>query len=114
MIFGGGLVGFISGLVGSAGPIGAALFLSLNLPPVSYVASEAMTAIAMHITKTIVYERYLGIGLAALSIGLFIGISMVLGTWAGMKIISKIPKEKFNIFVGSLLCLIGLQMLLFG
>lgn len=114
MVLGGGIVGFISGLVGSAGPIGAALFLSLNLPPVSYIASEAMTAIAMHITKTIVYQRYLGIGLPALSTGLFIGISMVLGTWAGMRIIGNIPKEKFNKFVGLLLCMIGLQMLLFG
>ncbi|MFA0821322.1 MAG: sulfite exporter TauE/SafE family protein [Methanomethylovorans sp.] len=114
MVLGGGLVGFISGLVGSAGPIGAALFLSLNLPPVSYIASEAMTAIAMHITKIIVYQKYLGIGLPALSTGLFIGISMVLGTWAGMRIIGSIPKDKFNKFVGTLLCIIGLQMLLFG
>ncbi len=114
IILGGGVVGFISGLVGSAGPIGSALFLSLNMPPISYVASEAMTAIAMHITKTIVYQRYLGIGSSALWIGLFIGISMVLGTWTGMKIIGKIPQEKFNKFVGTLLCLIGLQMLLFG
>jgi hypothetical protein len=114
MVLGGGITGFISGLVGSAGPIGAALFLSLNLPPISYIASEATTAIAMHITKTIVYQRYLGIGLSTLLMGLFIGVSMVLGTWAGMRIIGHIPKEKFNKFVGSLLCIIGLQMLLFG
>ena len=35
MLIGGALVGLISGLVGSAGPIGTALFLSLNLSPVS-------------------------------------------------------------------------------
>jgi len=114
MILGGGITGFVSGLVGSAGPIGAALFLSLDLPPVSYIASEAMTAIAMHLTKTIVYERYLGIGLPALSIGFFMGVSMVLGTWEGMKIIVNIPRDKFNKLVGTLLCIIGLQMLLFG
>ncbi|TGC07420.1 sulfite exporter TauE/SafE family protein [Methanolobus halotolerans] len=114
MVLGGGIVGFISGLVGSAGPIGAALFLSLNLPPVSYISSEAMNAVAMHITKTIVYQRYLGIGLSTLLMGLFIGVSMIIGTWAGMKIIGHIPKEKFNKFVGSLLCIVGLQMLLFG
>ena len=114
MVLGGGITGFVSGLVGSAGPIGAALFLSLNLPPVSYIASEAMTAVAMHVTKTIVYQKHLGIGLPILSIGLFMGISMVLGTWAGMRIIEKVPREKFNKFVGTLLCIIGLQMLIFG
>lgn len=39
LVSGGGLVGFLSGLVGSAGPLGAAIFLALGLPPVSYVAS---------------------------------------------------------------------------
>lgn len=114
MFLGGAAVGLISGLVGSAGPIGAALFLSLNLSPVSYIASEAVTAIAMHISKTVVYQKYLGIGLYALGIGLFMGVAMIAGTWAGRKVIDKMPKEKFVKFVGFLLLAIGLQMLIFG
>lgn len=114
MLIGGGVVGLISGLVGSAGPIGAALFLSMNLSPVSYIASEAVTAIAMHISKTIVYQKYLGIELYALGIGLFMGVAMIAGTWAGKKVIDKMSNEKFIKFVGILLAVIGLQMLIFG
>ncbi len=40
LAIGGGVVGFLSGLVGSAGPLGAAIFLTLELPPVAYIASE--------------------------------------------------------------------------
>ncbi|KNY30154.1 TSUP family transporter [Pseudobacteroides cellulosolvens] len=114
MFIGGAMVGFISGLVGSAGPIGAALFLSLNLPPVSYIASEAVTAIAMHISKTVVYQKYLGIGLYALGIGLFMGVAMIAGTLAGKKVIDNMSNEKFMKFVGILLTVIGFQMLIFG
>lgn len=114
MFIGGAVVGLISGLVGSAGPIGAALFLSLNLAPVSYIASEAVTAIAVHITKTIVYQKYLGIGMYAIGIGLFMGVAMIAGTWAGKKVIDKMSKEKFIKFVGVLLAVIGLQMLIMG
>ena len=110
MFIGGGIVGLISGLVGSAGPIGAALFLSLNLSPVAYIASEAVTAVAMHITKTIVYQKYLGMGLKELGIGLFMGFAMILGTWFGKRTIEKLPKETFIRFVGILLILIGIQM----
>ena len=53
-MIGGGIVGLLSGLVGSAGPLGAAIFLSLGLPPVAYVASEAVTAFVMHGVKIIV------------------------------------------------------------
>lgn len=112
MLTGGASVGLISGLVGSAGPIGAALFLSLNLTPTSYIASEAVTAIAMHISKTIIYQKYLSIGFYTIGIGLFMGFAMILGTLAGKKIIDKMPKEKFIKFVGILMTVIGLQMLI--
>ncbi len=49
MIIGGGITGFLSGLAGSAGPPGAAFFLGLNLSAVAYVASEAFTALALHL-----------------------------------------------------------------
>ena len=55
-------MGFLSGLVGSAGPLGAAIFLSLGLPPVAYVASEASTALAMHAVKIVVYQQYIALG----------------------------------------------------
>ncbi|AWK53141.1 sulfite exporter TauE/SafE family protein [Clostridium beijerinckii] len=112
ILIGGAVVGLISGLVGSAGPIGAALFLSLNLTPTSYIASEAVTAIAMHISKTIIYQKYLGIGFYTIGIGLFMGFAMILGTWAGKKIIDKMQKERFIKFVGILMTVIGLQMLI--
>lgn len=85
VFLGGCITGLISGLVGSAGPIGAALFLSLGLPPVSYIASEATTAVAMHITKIVIYQKFLDIGLKGFEIGLFVGVAMILGTWAGKK-----------------------------
>lgn len=114
LFIGGGIVGLISGLVGSAGPIGAAIFLSLNLSPVSYIASEAVTAVAMHVSKTVIYQKHLGIGLKELAIGLFMGIAMIIGTWVGKKFIEKMSKEKFVIFIGILLAAVGLQMLIFG
>lgn len=114
MILGGGFVGLLSGLVGSAGPIGAALFLSLNLSPISYIASEAVTAVAMHVTKTIVYQKYLGIGLKAVKLGLFIGASMIVGTWVGKKVIGKLPKETFVKFVTLLLVGMGLVLIFWG
>jgi len=64
---GGGVVGSLSGLVGSAGPLGAAIFLSLGLPPVAYIASEATTArkysrprfVVLHLIREIPLERNL-------------------------------------------------------
>jgi len=111
MLLGGGLTGFISGLAGSAGPLGAAFFLGLDLTATAYIASEAFTAFAMHLTKTVVYNKYSLIGLTELYYGLFIGLAMILGSWTGKRIIEKLSREKFLLLVEILLVLSGLQLI---
>lgn len=107
MLIGGGFTGFLSGLAGSAGPLGAAFFLGLNLAPTAYIASEAMTALTIHLFKTIVYNKFLSIGLTELFYGLFIGIAMILGSWTGKKIIEKLSRNTFILIVEILLIISG-------
>lgn len=114
LVFGGALTGFLSGLAGSAGPLGAAFFLGLNLPAVAYVASEAITAVAMHLTKTVVYQRYALISLREVAYGLLLGLGMTLGSWTGKKIIERLPREKFILLVELLLVLVSLQLIFLG
>lgn len=111
MLFGGALTGFLSGLIGSAGPLGAAFFLELNLTAVAYVASEAFTALIMHLTKTIVYQKYALIGITELYYGIFIGTAMILGSWVGKKLIEKLSRAKFILLVELLLILSGLNFI---
>lgn len=111
MLVGGGLTGFLSGLAGSAGPLGAAFFIMLNLTTTAYVASEAFTALIMHLTKTIIYNKFSLIGQTELYYGLFIGIAMILGSWTGKKIIEKLSRKKFILLVEILLIASGLQLI---
>ena len=74
LLAGGAITGLLSGLAGSGGPIGAAVFLSLGLPPVAYIASEAATASAMHILKTIIYSNLVNLDMISLGTGLLMGL----------------------------------------
>lgn len=111
LLLGGALTGFLSGIAGSAGPLGAAFFLGLDLSAISYIASEAVTALTMHITKTIVYQRYALIGAQELGYGIILGIGMILGSWTGNKIAQKLSKDKFILLVEVLLILSALQLI---
>lgn len=111
MLLGGGLTGFLSGLAGSAGPLGAAFFLGLNLTATAYIASEAFTALIMHLTKTVVYNKYALAGPTELYYGLFIGVAMVLGSWTGKKIIERLNRETFILLVEFLLIISGIQLI---
>lgn len=106
----GALVGFLSSILGSAGPIGAVGFLSLNLAPTAYVASEAVTAVVMHLTKTIVYGRYALITTEDLRMGIILGLAMVAGSWTARRFIKKLSGKTFNHFVDILLGLAAVSL----
>ena len=114
LLAGGALTGGLSGLCGSGGPIGAAVFLSLDLPPVAYIASEAATATAMHILKIAVYSKLAAVDRQALLIGLAMGGCMVLGTYAARHFIRNMEKGRFRRYVAVLLCAVDIYMLLTG
>ncbi|MDD6686540.1 sulfite exporter TauE/SafE family protein, partial [Sodaliphilus pleomorphus] len=57
MLAGGALTGLFNGLLGISGPLSSAVFLSLELSPVSYIVSEATAATAMHIVKAVTYGK---------------------------------------------------------
>ncbi len=99
----GALVGFLSAVLGSAGPIGAVAFLSLNLAPTAYVASEAVTAVVMHLTKTVVYGRYALLTRQDFVIGVILGLAMAVGSWTARRFIKKMSGKIFGYFVDVLL-----------
>lgn len=112
LVPGGALVGFLSAVLGSAGPLGAAFFLGLNLSPVAYVASEAVTAVAIHLTKTAMYQKYALVGAKELALGLFLGAAMVLGSWTGRRLIEWLPRKRFAVVVEVLLLVSAAQLIL--
>lgn len=114
LLAGGALTGGLSGLCGSGGPIGAAVFLSLDLPPVAYIASEAATATAMHLLKIAVYSKLSALDTPSLLTGLAMGGCMVLGTYAARHFIRNMEKGRFRRYVAVLLCIVGIYMLATG
>ena len=107
----GALVGFLSSVLGSAGPIGAVAFLSLNLPPAAYVASEAVTAVFMHLTKTVVYGRYALLTAHDILVGVILGAVMVTGSWTARRFIQRMSGKAFGYFVDVLLTVAACSLL---
>jgi len=106
----GALVGFLSSILGSAGPIGAVAFLSLNLAPTAYVASEAVTAVLMHFTKAMVYGRYSLLTVNDLWVGIILGLAMVVGSWTARRFIKNISGKAFGYFVDTLLVIAAFSL----
>jgi len=111
MLVGGGITGFVNGMLGISGPLSSAVFLTLDLAPVSYIASEATAAAAMHVVKAIVYNKFSLMSLNIFLQGLFIGMAMMVGNWFAMQYIKKVDSKKYKTAVA--LCMIALSVFLF-
>lgn len=96
MLIGGGITGFINGLLGISGPLSSAVFLTLELAPVAYIASEATAAVVMHIIKAVMYGKLNLMNLDIFLNGLYIGFAMVLGNYIAMRTIKNINKKLYQ------------------
>lgn len=114
LLVGGAVTGGLSGLCGSGGPIGAAVFLSLGLEPVAYIASEAATATAMHVLKMVIYSKLTNLSVYSLLMGLGMGVCMIAGTYSAKHLIRNMEKGKFQTYTAVLLCIVGVYMMLSG
>jgi len=108
----GAVVGFLSAVAGSAGPMGAAMFLGLGLPPLAYISSEAVTATLMHLTKTVVYGRYALLTPTSALLGAVLGAAMVLGSWTGRKFVQRLSSRGFSNLVEGLLIVAAISLLI--
>ena len=111
MLIGGGITGLINGLLGISGPLSSAVFLTLGLSPVAYIASEAAAASAMHVIKIIVYGKLNLMSGQIFLNGLFIGCAMILGNFISMKCIKNIKKSTYQKIVAG--CMIAVSIWLF-
>jgi len=111
LVAGGMITGFLSGMVGSAGPLGAAVFLSLGLPPAAYIASESLSALVIHSVKLITYHHYIMLDSGTWMLAVMMGFAVILGTWTARRVIDRIPQKLFERGVALLLVVLSASMI---
>ena len=108
----GGAVGLLSALVVTTGPVVTPFFLAYGLRRGAFIATEAMCAGAMHVTRGLVFARYRMISGEILIIGLVLGATMFAGAWIGRRMLDRMSDRVFLAVIEVLLVGMGLQMLL--
>jgi len=110
-ILGGGLSGFLAGLIGTGGALRGAFLTAFGLPKEKYIATSAAVALAVDITRIPIYfaggflerEYYWYIPL------LF--IIALAGSFTGKQIVKRVPQEEFKKIVLIVILLIGLKFI---
>lgn len=110
----GAVFGFLSALLGSVGPMMAPFFLAFGLVKGAYIGTEALATVTMHVVKVGVYSGYALINLETLALGLSIGAVLIVGSYAGKKILDRVPTTVFPVIIEGILIIAGAQFLVLG
>ncbi len=109
----GAVFGIMSALAGTVGPMVAPFFLDYGLVGNAYIATEAMTAVAMHITKSIIYAKFALVTFDTAVIGLAMGSVMILGSYLGKRTLDRLPRIWFTRIIEAVILMAGIQFLFF-
>jgi uncharacterized membrane protein YfcA len=105
---------FLSALLGSVGPIMAPFFLAFGLVRGAYIGTEAMSTVVMHVVKLVAYGQGALLTGEAMIAGLALGPIMVLGSWAGKRVVDRLPERVFVLLIELTLVAAGLLFLIRG
>jgi uncharacterized membrane protein YfcA len=108
----GAVFGFLSSLVGSVGPILTPFFLGHGLRKGAYIGTDALCTLGTYVSRGIVFRKHDLLAGHTVLVGLFIGLVMIAGAWAGRRLVDKMSERVFLGLIEALLLLFGLQFLL--
>ncbi|PTR30924.1 hypothetical protein C8J98_106239 [Luteibacter sp. OK325] len=107
----GAAIGFLTGLVLSTGPLSVPVFTSYGLVGGPFLGTEAATALALYVSKVTTFREFGALSGEVVIQGLIVGASLMIGTFIGKGIISRIPGHRYAYLIDGLILCSGVSLL---
>ena len=108
----GAVIGFLTGIVASTGPVNAPFFLAYGLVKGAYLSTEALSSAFVYFTKSVVFWEGGALPLDMLVSGLIVGSSLMVGSWLAKRLVERMTPGDFRFVMDILLLLAGGAMIL--
>lgn len=102
---------FLSGIIGSVGPILNPFYLNYGLVKDKMVATKSAHVLVVHTVKMVTYAAFGVLTIPYLKYGLVIGLAAFPANWLGQLALKKISDQQFRQFVTAILTISGLLIL---
>lgn len=110
-IIGGGLSGFLAGLIGTGGAMRGAFLTAFGLPKEKYIATAAAIALAVDFTRVPVYFAGGFLSNQYYAYIPFLFVIALFGSFAGKQIVKKVPQDKFRKIVLFAILIVGFKFI---
>ncbi|MBI0329408.1 sulfite exporter TauE/SafE family protein [Burkholderia plantarii] len=108
----GGLIGYLTGIVVSTGPLSVPAFTFYGLTGGAFLATEAASSLAVFVSKVAAFQAFGALPPDVIAKGLIAGASLMLGSFLGKAVVVRLTPAFFRLLLDGLMFASGLTMLI--
>ena len=108
---GGAVIGYITGIVVSTGPLSVPLFLFYGLTRGAFLATEAASSLGLYLSKSVTFQRFGALTPDIALKGLIAGASLMSGAFIAKRFVLRLEPEAFRLVMDGIMLAAGLSLL---
>lgn len=107
----GGVMGFLTGIVASTGPITVPIFMSHGLVKGALLGTESAGSLAVYISKALTFRRFDALPFDIVMKGMITGSTLFIGAFVARRFVLKLGPNSFRLLMDGMMLAAGLSML---
>ena len=107
---GGAVIGYLTGIVVSTGPLSVPLFLFYGLTKGAFLATEAASSLGLYLSKSVTFERFGALTSDVAIKGLAAGSSLMFGAFIAKRFVLHLKPDVFRLLMDGIMLAAGLSM----
>jgi len=107
----GAIVGYITGIVVTTGPVTVPIFLMYGLVKGAFLSTEAAGSLAIYVAKVLAFRSFGAMPLDTFVKGLITGSSLMAGTFVARRFVLRLDANSFRYMLDALMLVSGLAIL---
>jgi uncharacterized membrane protein YfcA len=111
LAIGGAVIGYLTGIVVSTGPLSVPLFLFYGLTRGAFLATEAASSLGIYVSKSVTFQRFGALTPDIALQGLIAGTSLMAGAFIAKPFLLKLNPDVFRLVMDAIMLAAGLSML---
>ncbi|MGZ5874075.1 MAG: sulfite exporter TauE/SafE family protein [Bradyrhizobium sp.] len=108
---GGAVIGYLTGIVVSTGPLSVPLFLFYGLTKGAFIATEAASSLGLYASKSITFERFGALTPDVSLKGMIAGSALMAGAFIAKPFLLKLNPDGFRLVMDAIMLAAGLSTL---
>jgi uncharacterized protein len=111
LAIGGAVIGYLTGIVVSTGPLSVPLFLFYGLTKGAFLATEAASSLGIYVSKSVTFQRFGALPVEVGVQGLIAGASLMAGAFVAKRFVLRLEPEVFRCLMDVIMIVAGLSTL---